>query len=47
MASNGKAVTGAAVMARSADEGKKKWEEKKWLEANCEVVWVGAKCYQE
>lgn len=23
------------------------WEVKKWLEANCEVVWVGAKCYQE
>ena len=23
------------------------WEVKKWLEANCEVVWVGAKCYEE
>jgi len=23
------------------------WEVKKWPEANCEVVWVGAKCYQE
>ena len=23
------------------------WEAKEWLEANCEVVWVGAKRYQE